>query len=174
VQRKAVSEPSISTRRYLLSDVRSRKERVMLKVDLELVELQDSTTAGGPIRVAFPFHSASGSASTAAVLFELEPGSMLASHQDSAEEVLHVLEGEAEARIGDERGQLRAGQLAIVPAMVPHSLRNIGEHTLRVLGIFSSSTLVATFEQPLAPDGPQMMVAGAPVPIATALEPVPA
>jgi quercetin dioxygenase-like cupin family protein len=144
----------------------------MLMVDLDLVELQDNATAGGPIRVAFPFHSATGAASTAAVLFELEPGSMLASHQDSAEEVLHVLEGEAEARIGDERGELRGGQLAIVPAMVPHSLRNIGEGTLRVLGIFSSSTLVATFEEPLAPGGPQVMVAGAPVPIATSLEPV--
>jgi quercetin dioxygenase-like cupin family protein len=146
----------------------------MLTVDLDLVELQDNTTAGGPIRVAFPFHSAAGSASTAAVLFELEPGSALASHQDSAEEVMHVLAGEAEVQIGNERGQLRAGQLAIVPAMAPHGLRNIGERTLCVLGIFSSSTLVATFEEPLAPGGPQVMVAGAPIPIATSLEPVPA
>jgi quercetin dioxygenase-like cupin family protein len=147
----------------------------MLTVDLDQVELQDSGTAGGPIRVAFPFHSATGTASSAAVLFELEPGSMLATHSDSAEEVLHVLEGEAEAEIGDERGLLHAGQLAIVPAMAPHSLRNVGDRTLRVLGTFSSSTLVATFEEPMAPGGPQVMVAGGPVPIAAELtEPVPA
>jgi quercetin dioxygenase-like cupin family protein len=144
----------------------------MLTVDLDRVELQDNSTAGGPIRVAFPFHSAAGTGSTAAVLFELEPGSALATHTDSAEEVLHVLEGDAEAEIGDELGLLREGELAVVPAMAPHSLRNVGEGTLRVLGIFSSATLVATFEEPLAPGGPQVMVAGAPMPIAAGLEPV--
>lgn len=144
----------------------------MLTVDLDRVELQDNSTAGGPIRVAFPFHSAAGTGSTAAVLFELEPGSALATHTDSAEEVLHVLEGDAEAEIGDELVLLREGELAVVPAMAPHSLRNVGEGTLRVLGIFSSSTLVATFEEPLAPGGPQVMVAGAPIPIAAGLEPV--
>lgn len=146
----------------------------MLIVDLDQVELQDNTTAGGPIRVAFPWHSAAGTGSTAAVLFELDPGSTLATHRDSADEVLHILEGEGEASIGDEHARLRAGQVAIVPAMAPHSLRNTGESTLRVLGVFSSSTLVATFEQPLAADGPQVMVAGAPIPIATSLEAVPA
>jgi hypothetical protein len=30
---------------------------------------------------------------------------------------------------------------------------------------------VATFGEPMAPDGPQVMIVGAPVPIATALEP---
>jgi mannose-6-phosphate isomerase-like protein (cupin superfamily) len=145
----------------------------MLIVDLDQVELQDNTTAGGPIRVAFPWHSAVGTGSTAAVLFELEPGSTLATHQDSADEALHILQGEGDATIGDESASVRAGQVAIVPAMAPHSLRNTGESTLRVLGVFSSATLVATFEQPLAPDGPQVMVAGAPIPIATPLDPVP-
>jgi quercetin dioxygenase-like cupin family protein len=145
----------------------------MLIIDLDQVELQDNTTAGGPIRVAFPWHSALGTGSTAAVLFELEPGSTLATHQDSADEALHILAGEGEATIADERALLRAGQVAIVPAMAPHSLHNTGQTTLRVLGVFSSATLVATFEQPLAPDGPQVMVAGAPTPIATPLEPVP-
>lgn len=145
----------------------------MLIVDLDAVELQDNTTAGGPIRVAFPWHSALGTGSTAAVLFELEPGSTLATHQDSADEALHILEGEGRATIGDENAFVHAGQVAIVPAMAPHSLRNTGESTLRVLGVFSSATLVATFEQRLAPDGPQVMVAGAPIPIATPLDPVP-
>jgi quercetin dioxygenase-like cupin family protein len=145
----------------------------MLVVDLDAVELQENTTAGGPIRVAFPWHSAAGTGSTAAVLFELDPGSMLATHTDSADEALHILEGEGEAEIGGERARVRVGQVAIVPAMAPHSLRNSGDGTLRVLGVFSSATLVATFEQPLAPGGPQVMVAGAPIPIATALEPVP-
>ena len=99
---------------------------------------------------------------------------MLATHTDSAEEVLHVLEGEAEAEIGQEQRHLGAGELAVVPSMEPHSVRNVGDGTLRVLGIFSSSTLVSTFEEPLVPGGPQVMVAGAAIPIAAELEPVPA
>jgi quercetin dioxygenase-like cupin family protein len=144
----------------------------MLIVDLARVELQDNTTAGGPIRVAFPWHSAAGTGSSAAVLFELDPGSMLATHTDSAEEALYILEGEGEADVDGETARVRAGQVAIVPVMAPHSLRNVGDGVLRVLGVFSSSTLVATFEEPLAPGGPQVMVAGAPLPIATPLEAV--
>jgi quercetin dioxygenase-like cupin family protein len=147
----------------------AHKEGDMLVIDLETVELQDNATAGGPIRVAFPFHSAAGTSSTAAVLFELDPGDELATHTDSAEEVLHVLGGEAEATVGDERLTLAVGQIAIVPAMVPHSIRSIGDEVLRVLGIFSSASLVATFDEPVATDGLQVMVAGASVPIAATL-----
>jgi quercetin dioxygenase-like cupin family protein len=142
----------------------------MITVDLNEVELMDGATAGGPIRVAFPFHSAVGTASTAAVVFELEPGAGLATHTDSAEEVLLVLAGEGEAEVGDQRGGLTAGQLAIVPAMAPHAIRNVGETTLRVLGFFSSSTVVSTFDEPAGPDGEQVMVAGAPTYLAAKLE----
>jgi quercetin dioxygenase-like cupin family protein len=142
----------------------------MLTLDIARVELEDNRTAGGPIRVAFPFHSALGTDSSAAVLFELEPGNELATHTDSAEEVLLVLAGQAEARIDGERDRLEAGQLAVVPAMAPHSVRNVGAGTLRVLGVFSSATLVATFEEPLAEGGPQVMVVGARVPLAAALD----
>jgi quercetin dioxygenase-like cupin family protein len=100
------------------------------------------------------------------VLFELERGASLAAHTDSSEEVLLVLEGEAAAVVGDERERLGPGQLAVVPAMAPHSVHNVGPNTLRVLGVFSSSTVVATFEEPLAPGGPQVMVIGAPIPLA--------
>ncbi len=126
--------------------------------------------AGGWIRVGFPLHSALGTASTAAVLFELEPGNELATHTDSPEEVLLVLAGEGEAHVDGERGRLRAGQLAIVPAMASHGIRNVGDTTLRVLGFFSSSTVVTTFEQPLGPNGERVVVAGAATPIAAPLE----
>jgi quercetin dioxygenase-like cupin family protein len=137
----------------------------MFVLDLNDIELNQAGTAGGPIRVAFPFHSGTGTASTAAVLFELEPGSALASHTDSAEEVLLVLEGEGEAQVGDESGRLRAGQVAIVPALAPHGIRNVGETTLRVLGFFSSSTVVSNFEEFIGPEGENVTVIGAPVPV---------
>jgi quercetin dioxygenase-like cupin family protein len=132
-------------------------------IDLDRIELEESSTAGGPIRVTFPFHGASGATATAGVLFELDPGDSLATHTDSAEELLLVLSGEAEVRIDDERKRVSAGQLAIVPASVPHGVGNPGPEMLRVLGVFSSSTVLATFDEPIAPDGPRLMLIGAPV-----------
>ncbi len=60
--------------------------------------------------------------------------------------------------------------MALVPPMAPHGLRNIGDDVLRVLGTFSASTVVSTFERPLGEDGPQVLVIGSPVPMAAYLE----
>jgi quercetin dioxygenase-like cupin family protein len=128
----------------------------------------------GAMKVGFPLSSSTGTASTAVVLLEFEPGGELAVHTDSAEELLLVIEGTAEGTVGDEVGRVEAGDIVLVPALAPHGLRNIGDGLLRVVGFFSSSTNVAVFEQPL-PTGDQVVVIGAPQPIAAPLaEPVPA
>jgi quercetin dioxygenase-like cupin family protein len=134
-------------------------------LDLNDLELMESGTAGGPDRFTFPFHSGTGTASTAAVLFEVEPGNALGTHTDSAEEILLILAGEGEAHVGDERELVRAGQIAIVPSMAPHGIRNTGDTTLRVLGFFSSSTVVSQFEEPLGPNDEKVAVIGATFPI---------
>lgn len=121
------------------------------------------------LRVSFPFHSATGTASTATVLFELDPGAELPLHTDSAEELLVVLQGEAEARVGDEVGRIGTHEVALVPPMAPHGLRNVGEDVLRVFGTFSSSTVVSTFPEGLEADEPQLFVIGAPMPVALPL-----
>lgn len=139
----------------------------MLSIDLDEFELVP--TAPGR-RVSFPFSSTIGTASTAAVLFELDPGAELPVHTDSAEELLIVVQGTAEARIGDEVGRLTTHEVALVPPMAPHGLRNVGDDVLRVFGTFSSSTVVSTFEQPFEADGPQVFVIGSPVPLAARLE----
>jgi mannose-6-phosphate isomerase-like protein (cupin superfamily) len=36
--------------------------------------------------------------------------------------------------VGDEQGRVSAGEMAVVPAMVPHALRNVGDETVRVVG----------------------------------------
>lgn len=149
----------------------------MKGVEVFTIDLDDFTLM--PIRpglrVSFPFHSATGTASTATVLFELDPGAELPVHTDSAEELLIVLQGEAEARVGDEVGRIGTHEVALVPPMAPHGLRNVGEDVLRVFGTFSSSTVVSTFEKGLEGDEPQLFVIGAPIPVALPLgEPVPA
>jgi hypothetical protein len=125
-------------------------------VDLDSLDLIEHTSELDPtirVRVGFPHSSAL--------------------HQDSAEELLLLLEGEGEATVGEEIGRAEAGNLVTVPAMVPHDIRNVGEGPLSVLGFFSASTVVSTFAQPPAPGGPQVFVIGAPIRLAVPLaEPV--
>jgi quercetin dioxygenase-like cupin family protein len=110
------------------------------------VEISSETDETRRIRVDFPISSVAGAASTAVVYFELEPGEHTGMHTDSAEEIVLLLSGTAEAIVGDERGELSAGGLGLVPALVPHDIRNIGEETVRVVGFFSSG--IASLERP--------------------------
>lgn len=124
---------------------------------LELVEVWYENDPTMRLRVNFPFFLGTGTKSTAVVYFEIEPGFRLGTHTDSSEEILLILEGEAEVSLGDERGRLSAGEMALVPAMVPHGLRNAGDETVRVVGFFSSNVIVSTFDQPMMPFGQRVV-----------------
>ena len=117
------------------------------------------------LRVTFPINRFAGSADSAVVYFEIAPGDHLATHTDSAEEVLYIVAGEGEAHAGDERGVVRAGDLAVIPAMVPHGLRNVGDETVKVVGFFSEARIISTFEEPLQPVG-ESVLEQRPVPVA--------
>jgi len=118
------------------------------------------------LRVTFPINKWAGSRDSAVVYFEIEPGNRLARHTDSAEEILYIVAGEAEAEVGDEQGRLRAGDLAVIPAMVPHGLVNVGSETVKVVGFFSESEIVSTFDEPVQPIGASSLNQGAPAPVA--------
>ncbi|MEH7522690.1 cupin domain-containing protein, partial [Bacillus sp. JJ1503] len=85
------------------------------------------------------------------VYFEIKPGDSLGTHTDSAEEIILVLEGKAEATVEHEKGEITKGEMALIPHMVPHNIRNIGSETLKVVGFFSSPNVVSTFVEPLMP-----------------------
>ena len=130
--------------------------------DLELTKYwceADPTLRG---RLGLPMHTGNGAASTAVIYFEHEPGEHHGRHTDSAEEVVLVLDGEAEVAAADERLRLRAGGVGLVPATVPHDIRNVGEGLLRVVGFFSSAAVVSHFDETLAPFGRSMLTLGAP------------
>ena len=124
---------------------------------LELLEFWYENDPTMRLRGNVPFFLGTGTKSTAVVYFEIEPGNRLGTHTDSAEEILLVLEGEAEVSLGDEQGRLSAGEMALVPAMVPHGLRNAGEETVRVVGFFSSNVVVSTFDRPVMPFGQRVV-----------------
>ena len=133
--------------------------------ELELVEgWFDSAQEQMRVRVAFPINKWAGARDSAVVYFEVKPGDRLARHTDSAEEILYIVAGEGEARLGDERGQVRAGDLAVIPAMVPHGIANTGDETLKVVGFFCESEITSTFAEPLQPIGLASMKQGEPVP----------
>jgi len=149
----------------------------MQAVDLNNVETMEIESALDPtrrLRVAFPISSATGTAASAIVYFELDPGCHVGVHTDSAEELLLILEGTGEGLVGEETARAEAGQLVVVAPMVRHDMTNVGDGVLRVLGTFASSTVVSTFEESVAGDGPEVFVIGAPMPITVPLAGAPA
>jgi quercetin dioxygenase-like cupin family protein len=132
--------------------------------DLDLVEAYIDSDARGRVFPAFPINCFTGAAHTAVVYFEVQPGDYLPTHTDSAEEVLYIVAGEGEARVGDERGHVRAGDLAVIPAMVPHGIATTGDEPVKVVGFFCESEIVSTFAESLQPMGLTTLTMGEPLP----------
>jgi quercetin dioxygenase-like cupin family protein len=133
--------------------------------DLDLTRVWfDSDPDHTGVRVTFPINKWAGSADSAAVYFEVEVGDRLSRHTDSAEEILYVIAGEAEAQVGDESGRLSPGDLAVIPAMVPHGLVNVGGETVKVVGFFSEPEVISSFDEPVQPFGASTLNQGAPAP----------
>ena len=138
----------------------------MLKVKTTELDLLETTneTLGHRVRVAFPINKHAGAADSGVVYFEVAPGDKLATHTDSEEEILYIVAGEGEAHACDETAHVSAGDLAVIPAMVPHGIANVGDEPLKVVGFFAGATIVSTFDEPLQPIGLRQMEQGAPAP----------
>ncbi len=128
----------------------------MYTVDLNHLEMFEGWYEEDPamrVKASYPFYAATGNESSSVVYFEIEPGHYLGTHTDSAEEIVLLLSGTVEASLGDAKGQLSAGQAVLIPAMVPHGVRNIGDETARCVGFYSAAIVESTFEQPIMPIG---------------------
>jgi len=128
----------------------------MKTADFGNLEMMDAWYENDPamrITVNFPFYAATGNQSSAVVYFEIAPDHYLGTHTDSAEEILLILSGSVIATVGEEKGQLSKGQAALIPAMAPHQVRNVGRETARCVGFFSAASVVSTFDQPMMPFG---------------------
>jgi quercetin dioxygenase-like cupin family protein len=126
----------------------------MIIVNLNNLELNEARGENQPhiqARATFPLAGALGSENSALVYFELESGKSLGRHTDSVEELLFILAGSVEVSVGEEKGRLSQGEIAVVPTMAPHDLRNIGQETAKVLGFFGAANFVATFDVPFLP-----------------------
>lgn len=127
----------------------------MITINLNNLELNEAQGENRPnihTRATFPLAGAMGSENSALVYFELEPGKSLGRHTDSVEELLFILNGQVEVTVGEEQGRLSGGEIALVPTMAPHDLRNVGQETAKVLGFFGEANFVATFDVPFLPN----------------------
>jgi quercetin dioxygenase-like cupin family protein len=75
-----------------------------------------------------------------------DPGKGAPTHLHAVEEILTVLDGEAEFWLEDERRTVTAGQSMIVPAGRKHGFRNIGAGTLHTQAILAAPIFEAAFD----------------------------
>jgi mannose-6-phosphate isomerase-like protein (cupin superfamily) len=137
----------------------------MIRADLNELELHTGTIEGNPnvqAHFAFPMFWATGNASTSVLCVELDPGKSGPRHIDMPEEILLIDQGEVEVEVGDERAVFGRGGLVVVPAMVPHAFRNVGKTRARIVGFFSSNTVVAIADEVVQPIGSRVI--GSPPP----------
>ena len=84
---------------------------------------------------------------------EVDPGCRLPRHTDSAEEVIVVVAGSAEVRLDGEPSTLGPGEMALVPELAPHEVRNAGDEVLRFAAVYAAADVVTTYEAPVQPAG---------------------
>ena len=75
-----------------------------------------------------------------------DPGCGAPTHLHPVEEVLSVLEGQAEVWIEDERAALSPGQSVVVPAGRRHGFRNVGDATLHMHVTLAAPIFEAKFD----------------------------
>lgn len=65
-----------------------------------------------------------------------EPGEGAPVHvHEHEDELVHVLEGEIEVTLGDQKMTATAGVMALLPRGIPHGFTNVGSATSRVLDV---------------------------------------
>ena len=69
-------------------------------------------------------------AGVSVIVFDAGPGNGPALHRHTYREVFVVLEGEATFTLGEEQRIVRAGEIVVAPAGVPHRFVNSGQGRL--------------------------------------------
>ena len=83
-----------------------------------------------------------GATSISLHLTDLAPGQGPPLHRHPYEEVFVVYEGQATYTIGEYTVKVRAGQIVLVPAGMPHKFINSGEGSLRQTSIHPSPYMI--------------------------------
>jgi quercetin dioxygenase-like cupin family protein len=132
----------------------------MISANIDKVEMLEGGYEGEPnsmIRFGFLIGSINGSQTCTSLLFEIPEGHTSPAHADSADEVAFVLQGNADVTIGDQTVSVGPGDIAQLPRMVPHTVKNTGQGTVRLLTFLPTATVSNVFEKPIWPLGTRML-----------------
>jgi quercetin dioxygenase-like cupin family protein len=128
----------------------------MLIVRSDAVELSDAWQDGDETarwRSSPGTTPSGGTQASGSSVLEVPPGGRLPRHTDSAEETIVVLAGRARLQVGEEEADAPAGAIALVPAGVPHEVRNAGDGPLRFVALYASTDVTTRYEREVQPDG---------------------
>lgn len=90
--------------------------------------------------------------SLAIITEEIAPGDRIPLHTHDVDEAITILDGTADARLGDERRRIGPGSVVFVPAGTPHGTANAGDGALRIHAVFPATTIIiAMLERNAAP-----------------------
>jgi len=120
------------------------------------LELNDAWIEGDPgarWRSGAGHGPSMGAQASGSSVLAVAPGCRLPRHTDSAEEVVVVVAGMAEVIVGDERSTVPAGGVVLIPAKVPHEVRNAGEDELRFVAVYADTEVVTRYEAEVQPTG---------------------
>lgn len=67
----------------------------------------------------------------------IRPHAVLDAHSHSNEQILYILEGSCEAIIGEDRIQMKKGDMVLIPGGTVHQVTATGDNELVALDIFS-------------------------------------
>jgi quercetin dioxygenase-like cupin family protein len=85
-------------------------------------------------------------------LVHILPGKTNPEHwHTAAEEILFMLQGECDVRVGDRRMKVVPGQTLVIPQGVKHEVANSGWEPVVYVCSFSASTRGTLFEDPSVP-----------------------
>jgi quercetin dioxygenase-like cupin family protein len=125
---------------------------------VELFEVWSESDSTRRIRFGFAVSTINGATHSAVAYSEVNAGEHTGRHWHSAEETHLILEGTAEIALDDERQRVEQGEVAVVLAMAPHDVYNVGDGTLKTISFFPSAAVVTTADQKVAPIGRSVFI----------------
>jgi mannose-6-phosphate isomerase-like protein (cupin superfamily) len=115
---------------------------------VRVVDIQKQTEEEWRPGVRTRMLASAGNGAAQLCLFEqwCDPGHGAPTHLHAAEEVLRVVEGQADVWIEDAHVTLTGGQLAIVPAGRKHGFSNSGKTVLHIASTLAAPVFEAAYD----------------------------
>jgi quercetin dioxygenase-like cupin family protein len=96
------------------------------------------------VGMSYEFHGEKQGAPISAYVVNAPPGKGPPLHTHPYVETIFMIEGRAKMTIGDETQEVKAGDIAVVPANTPHRFVNSGDSLLRQIDIHASPRFIQT------------------------------